>query len=168
MKNVIFLCSMLILASGNALAQSESEDKPAGASQRQSVKKTGAVSETERARREADKAIGEAANPDRRTGPDPESGPESGRDSGTRAADHEDHGNETSQQMLQRRDESKAIKEEYKASGKKQSGKKPWHTHGRDQEADEDDAGARGKGGVGKSGSGKKGKSDRSDDQDHD
>ena len=163
MKGIIFLCSMLILASGNALAQSDSGEKPAGAS-RQTDKRKEAVSETERARREADKAIGEAANPDRQAGPAVD-GDESARETGSRAADHMDHGNETSQEMLRRRDESKAIKEEYKASGKKQSGKKPWHTAGRDND---DGADAGGEAGKGKSKSGKAGKSDRSDDQDHD
>ena len=164
MKGVIFLCSMLILASGNALAQSDSADKPAGASQKQTGKQAGAVSETERARREADKAIGEAANPDRQAGTQADDG-ESGREPGSRAADHEDHGNVTSQEMLHRRDESKAIKEEYKASGKKQSGKKPWHTAGRDDDERED---AKARAGKGKSKSGKPGDPDRSDDQDHD
>jgi hypothetical protein len=155
---------MVILVSAGGLAQSAGDDERPGAASQRAEKKTQGSSEAERARRQADRAIGEAANPDRSAGAVSED-----RDPGdqreSREADREDHGNETSREMLQRRDETKAIKDEYKAAGEKQSGKKPWKTAGKDPDAGDD---PEDQAGEGKSRSRASGAPGRSDDRDHD
>ena len=169
MKTVILICSMLILASGGALAQGNSADKGSKVAREPARAEQDEPSEVraEKAQRQADRAIGEAANPDRRdaaghTGDDVKAD----RESLPKAVDRDDHGNATSQEMLRQRDESKAIKEEYRASGQKQAGKKPWHKAADTEDGDK--AAAKGKPGKGKSKTDRSADRDTTDDRDHD
>lgn len=169
MKTFIVICSMLILASGGALAQGTSAEKGSKAAREAARAEQDEPSEVraEKAQRQADRAIGEAANPDRRdaaghTGDDVKAD----RESLPKQVDRDDYGNATSQEMLRQRDESKAIKEEYRASGEKQAGKKPWHKAA--DTGDGDKAAAKGKSGKGKSKSDRSGDREATDDRDHD
>lgn len=169
MNKIVVYCSMLILASGGALAQGNSPDKDSKAARDAARTEQQEPSEAraQKAQRQADRAIGEAANPDRSDGAVyAGDGIDTDRESVPKAVDRADHGNATSQEMLRQRDESKAIKEEYRASGKKQAGKKPWHKTAGSEDGDE--AAAQGKPGKGKPGSNRSADRNTTDDRDHD
>ncbi len=163
------LCSMLILASSGALAQGAGAEDGSGPATEQAKAEPDAPSKAraEKAQRQADRAIGEAANPDRRDAAGHTRGDvKADRESVPKAVDRDDHGNATSQEMLRQRDESKAIKEEYRASGEKQAGKKPWHKAADTEDGDK--AAVKGKPGKGKSKTDRSADRDTTDDRDHD
>jgi len=169
MKTFTIICSMLILASGGALAQGSGAEKGPKIAREPARAEQDEPSEVraDKAQRQADRAIGEAANPDRRdaaghTGDDVKVD----REPVSKEVDRDDHGNATSQAMLRQRDESKAIKEEYRASGQKQAGKKPWHKAA--DTGDGNTAEAKGKPGKRKSTSDRSANRDTTDDRDHD
>lgn len=163
------LYSMLILASSGALAQGAGAEDESGPAAEQARVESGAPStvRAEKVQRQADRAIGEAANPDRRDAAGyASSDAKADHEPAPKAVDRDDHGNATSQAMLRQRDDSKAIKEAYRASGQEQPGKKPWHKAADTEDGDK--AAVKGKPGKSKSNPDRTAARDTADDRDHD
>ncbi len=174
----------LILASGSVMAQWNSDAAKPGANQAQAEADEAREAGLRKAQQQSRKVIGEAAPPEwPQPTPDPDSRDARPDSTDPGAADADDHGNATSRDMLQRRDQSKAIKQEYKDSGEKHKGKKPWHTSAKgernsgsdnagsdddkaqDDSLDPDQDGDKNK--AGKNKAGKKPRPVPTDDQDH-
>jgi len=157
MHRIVLISAMLILVSENLMAQGNSDAARSDEAQAQTDTRTESPAESgaepeqarEAQRRKAQmqsrQAVGEAARPEwpqaesdaEPDDPDADSRVRKSGAAGSSAADQIDHGNPTSSEMLQRRDQSKAIKQEYRDSGTKQKGKKPWHKSNLD-DADSD------------------------------
>ncbi len=147
MNRIVLISAMLILVSENLMAQSNSDaawsgEGQAGTETRNESQAADGVepdqareSQRRKAQMQSRQVVGEAARPEwpqAESDAEPDD-PEADRRvrksgaGGSSAADKIDRGNPTSSEMLQRRDQSKAIKQEYRDSGTKQKGKKPWH-----------------------------------------
>jgi hypothetical protein len=157
MNRIVLISTLLILVSENLMAQSNSDAARSDEAQAQtetrteSQAKAGAEPDQAReaqrrkAQMQSRQAVGEAARPEwpqaesdaEPDDPEADSSVRKSGAGGSSAADKIDHGNPTSSEMLQRRDQSKAIKQEYRDSGTKQKGKKPWHKSNLD-DADSD------------------------------
>ena len=198
MNRIVLISAILILVSGSLMAQSNSDAGQSGTAQTRNEAQAEAQAEIQaeqdkareaqlrKAQKQSRQAIGAAASPEwpqaeSDAEPDDPDHDNSVRKSGTgrsKAADSVDHGNQTSSEMLQRRDQSKAVKQEYQDSGTKQKGKKPWHKSSSGDSGSDGEA-SRGEGDAtttpkaepdqGKNKNSKKPQSrpDRNDDKDH-